>query len=156
QRVLAQRTEIRQARLRLDAAEQDRRIQESQRIPDITANLTSIRTLNYNAFVPPVLNNIGITMTWEPFDWDRKKSQLAEKDLAIEQARNSLTNIQNQMLIDINDKYRKLRESRGQLRVAQLARDTSMENFRVIQEKFKVQASLVKDVLEGQTGLEQA
>jgi outer membrane protein TolC len=156
QRVLAQRSEIRQARLRLDAAEQDRRIQESQRIPDITANLTSIRTLNYNAFVPQVLNNIGFTMTWEPFDWGRKKSQLAEKDLAIEQARNSLADVQNQVLIDINDKYRKLRESRGQLRVAQLGRDTSMENFRVVQEKFKVQASLVKDVLEGQAGLEQA
>ena len=156
QRVLDQRTEIRQARLRLEAAEQDRRIQESQRIPDITANLTSVRTLNYNTFVPQFLNNVGITISWEPFDWGRKKNQLKEKESTIEQARNSLADAQSQVLVDLNDKFRKLRESRGQLRVAQLARETSSENFRVIQEKFRVQASLVKDVLESEAGLEQA
>ena len=156
ERALVQRTEIHQARLRLDATEQDRRIQESQRIPDVTANLTSVRTLNYNNFVPQVLNSVGITVTWEPFDWGRKKSQLAEKELAIEQARNTLADVQSQVIIDINDKFRKLRESRGQLRVAQLAREASAENFRVIQEKFSVQASLVKDVLEGQASFEQA
>jgi outer membrane protein TolC len=156
ERALEQRTEIRQARLRLEAAEQDRRIQESQRIPDVTANLTSIRTLNYNTFVPQVLNSVGITVTWEPFDWGRKKSQLAEKDLAIEQAHNSLADAQSQVVIDVNDKFRKLRETRGQLRVAQLSRQASEENFRVIQEKFSVQASLVKDVLAGQASLEQA
>ena len=155
-RVLDQRTEIRQARLRLEAAEQDRRIQESQRIPDITANLTSVRTLNYNTFVPQFLNNVGITISWEPFDWGRKKNQLKEKESTIEQARNSLADAQSQVLVDLNDKFRKLRESRGQLRVAQLARETSSENFRVIQEKFRVQASLVKDVLESEAGLEQA
>src|SRR5262249_29891392 len=47
QRVLEQRGEVRQARLRLVAAEQDRRIQESQNIPDVSANFTSIRTMNY-------------------------------------------------------------------------------------------------------------
>jgi len=156
QRVLEQRTEIRQARLRLEEAEQDRRIQESQRIPDITANLTSVRTLNYNTFVPQFLNNVGITISWEPFDWGRKKNQLKEKEAAIEQARNSLTDVQSQVLVDLNDKFRKLRESRGQLRVAQLERETSAENFRVIQEKFKVQASLVRDVLANQADLEQA
>ena len=155
-RVLDQRTEIRQARLRLEAAEQDRRIQESQRIPDITASLTSVRTLNYNTFVPQFLNNVGITISWEPFDWGRKKNQLKEKESTIEQARNSLADAQSQVLVDLNDKFRKLRESRGQLRVAQLARETSSENFRVIQEKFRVQASLVKDVLESEAGLEQA
>jgi len=156
QRVLDQRTEIRQARLRLEAAEQERRIQESQRIPDITANLTSIRTLNFNTFVPQFVNNVGITISWEPFDWGRKKNQLKEKEWTIEQARTSLADAQSQVLLDLNDKFRKLRETRGQLRVAQLARETSAENFRVIQEKFKVQASLVKDVLEGEAGLEQA
>jgi outer membrane protein TolC len=156
QRVLDQRSEIRQARLRLAAAEQDRRIQESQRIPDVSATFTSVRTMNYNTFVPQFLNNVGITVTWEPFDWGRKKSQLAEKEQTIEQARNSLSDVQSQVLVDVNDKYRKLRESRGQLRVAQLAREASTENFRVIQQKFKVQASLVRDVLEGQTSLEQA
>src|SRR5262249_41499425 len=108
------------------------------------------------SFVPRFLNNIGITITWEPFDWGRKKSQLAEKEKAIEQARNSLADAQSQVIVDVNDKFRKLRESRGQLRVAQLARQASAENFRVIQEKFRVQASLVKDVLEGQASLEQA
>jgi outer membrane protein TolC len=91
QRVLDQRTEIRQARLRLEAAEQERRIQESQRIPDITANLTSIRTLNFNTFVPQFVNNVGITISWEPFDWGRKKNQLKEKEWTIEEARNRLT-----------------------------------------------------------------
>jgi outer membrane protein TolC len=112
--------------------------------------------MNYNTFVPQFLNNVGITVTWEPFDWGRKKSQLAEKEQTIEQARNSLSDVQSQVLVDVNDKYRKLRESRGQLRVAQLAREASTENFRVIQQKFKVQSSLVRDVLEGQTSLEQA
>ena len=60
------------------------------------------------------------------------------------------------MLMDVNDKYRKLRQSRTQLHVARLSQETAMESLRVVKNKYCVQAVLLKDVLQGQVNLEQS
>ena len=59
-------------------------------------------------------------------------------------------------LIDVNDKYRGLRQSRTQLRVARLAQETAIESLRVTKNKYAVQNVLLKDVLQGQVSLEQS
>jgi outer membrane protein TolC len=70
--------------------------------------------------------------------------------------RNSAADAESQILIDVNDKFRKLRQSRAQLNVDRLAQETTVENLRVVREKFQQQASLAKDVLQAQASVEQA
>jgi outer membrane protein TolC len=155
-RAIEQRSELRQARIKLQQAQQDRRAKKAEYIPDINATVNAIDVAGFNMFIPLHFASVGLSVTWEPFDWGRKKHELAIKDSAIEQVRNSAADAESQILIDVNDKFRKLRQSRAQLNVDRLAQETTVENLRVVREKFQQQASLAKDVLQAQASVEQA
>jgi outer membrane protein TolC len=153
---LRQRPDLREARLKVHQAEADRRIKKSEFIPEISASFQHIATANFNSFIPKSYMNIGITVSWEVFDWGRKKHELREKDLATAQARNSVREAESVVLIDVNEKFNKLRQARQMLAVTQIGREAAIENVRVLTNRYKVQMSLLKDVLQAQTQLEQA
>jgi outer membrane protein len=155
-RALAQRSELREAKLKLEQAEQDRRVKKAEYIPDMAATFTSIDVIGFNTFVPLHFTSAGLSVSWEPFDWGRKRHELVEKDAMIGQARNTAADAESRVLVDVNDKFRKLRQTGAQLRVARLEQQTAMENLRVTQDKFKQQSSLRRDVLAAQVSLEQA
>lgn len=155
-RALAQRPELREARLKVKYAESDRRIKKAEFIPDVSASFQHIATANFNSFIPRSYMNIGVTVSWEVFDWGRKKHELAEKDLATAQARNSVRDAESGVLIDVNEKFNKLRQARQLLAVTQIDRDAAVENVRVLTHRYKVRMSLLKDVLQAQTQLEQS
>ncbi len=155
-RALDQRPELREARLKVKQAETDRRIKKSEFIPEISATFQHIATANFNSFIPRSYMNLGITVSWEVFDWGRKKRELAEKDMATEQARNAVREAESRVLIDVNEKFNKLRQARQFLAVTQMSRDAAVENVRVLTNRYKVQMSLLSDVLQAQSKLEQS
>ena len=53
-------------------------------------------------------------------------------------------------------KARKASEARQFLRVTQLARDTAAERLRVTTERYRVESTLLRDVLEAQTAMARA
>jgi outer membrane protein TolC len=95
-------------------------------------------------------------MKWEVFDWGRKKNQLAEKDSAVEQAKNGQREAESLVLIEVGDKFRKLQQTRQALVVAQLGQETARENMRVSVNKYKLQAALLSDVLQTQATMADA
>ena len=155
-RALAQRPELRQAQLRQKQAEQDLRAKKAEYIPDIAAEFNSTTLMNYGNFLPLQNTSVGVSMSWEIFDWGRKRHEIAEKQRTILQAGNTEKDTISSVLVDVNDKFRQLRYSRGQLRVARLAQETAVESLRVAKNKYAVQAVLLKDVLQGQVSLEQS
>src|SRR5258705_6406206 len=90
-RALEQRPELREARLRIEQAKLDKRIKKSEYIPNVSVGFTSLSLRNFDEVVPRNIASVGVVMSWEPFDWGRKKGQLAEKSKTIEQAENPLT-----------------------------------------------------------------
>jgi len=155
-RALEQRPELREARLKVRQAEGDRRTKKAEYIPDISASFQHIATANFNSFIPKSYMNIGVTLSWEIFDWGRKKHEIAEKELATEQARNTVRETESKVVIDVNEKFNKLRQARQFLAVTQLSRDAAVENVRVLANRYKAQMTLLKDVLQAQSQLEQA
>jgi outer membrane protein TolC len=155
-RALENRPEVRQARLRRLQAEQDLRAKKAEYIPDLAAEFNTMSFLNFGQFFPSRSNSIGFSVTWEPFDWGRKKHEAIEKQHIVEQARQSGQDAVSSVLLEVNDKHRQLRQSRIQLRVARLSQETSVEGLRVVKNKYAVEAALFKDVLQGQLGLEQS
>ena len=132
------------------------RAKKAEYIPDISAEFNGFTLLNYGTFLPKQTTSVGLNLTWEPFDWGRKKHEIATKQRTIDEARNAQLDALNAVLMDMNDKYRQLRQSQALLRVARLAQDTSFENLRVAKNRYAVKAALLKDVLQGQVGLEQS
>ena len=155
-RALAQRPEIREAELKVRQAEVDRRIKKSEYIPDVSAGFLYMTFRNFDEIIPKNLASSGLTMKWEVFDWGRKRDQLAEKDKAIEQAKDGSREVKNRVLIDVSDKFRKLQQTRQAFVVAQLAEETARENLRVNTNKYKFTAALMSDVLESQSTLAEA
>jgi outer membrane protein TolC len=153
---LQNRPEIRQADLRRVQAERDLRAKKAEYIPDIAAEFNDVTFLNWGRFMPTQSMSVGVSLTWEPFDWGRKKHEVAEKQHTIDQAHIARQDTEGQILADVNDKFRQLRYCRAELRVARLTQETAVENLRVARNKYLVQAVLVKDVLQAQVSLEQS
>lgn len=153
---LEHRPELQQARLSVEQATLARRIKKSEYIPDVSAAFAYVTPRNFPSTVPREFANVGVRISWEFFDWGRKKHQLAGLDNSIEQARNGLKETEDQVLVDVGDKLRKLQLSGQALRVAKLAEDAAKENLRVSTGQYKYQAVMLSDVLKSQASLAEA
>lgn len=155
-RALRDRPELRQARLKQKQAAQDLQAKKAESIPDLSAEFNNLTFLNYGRFFPTQSTSLGVSLSWEPFDWGRKKHEAAEKQHTVDQARLSEQETAAAIIADINDKFRQLRYQRAELQVARLAHETALENLRVVKNRYQVQAALVKDVLQSQAGVQQS
>jgi outer membrane protein TolC len=150
---LSERPEIREAKLRVKQAEVDKRVKKSEYIPDISASLMYVSPRNFDSFVPKNFAAAGVTVNWEVFDWGRKKHELAERQKTIDQANNDLRDAESNVMIEVGAKMRELEQTGKALRVAKLKQDTARENMRVSMNKYKLQATLISDVLQTQANL---
>jgi outer membrane protein len=156
ERALDQRPEIREAKLRVQQAELDKRVKKSEYIPDVSAAITYASPRNFDNYVPKNFASAGVAVNWEVFDWGRKKRQLEEKQKTIDQANNSLRDAENSVMIEVGAKMRDLQQAAQTLRVAQLKQETARENMRVSINKYKLVATLLSDVLQTQATLADA
>jgi len=155
-RALEQRPEIREARLRLQQANLDKRVKKSERIPDVSLAFNTVTTVNYSNFVPRSATGIGIQVEWEVFDWGRKKHETAEKNRIIAQADNTVLETESKVLLEVNSRFRTLQESCQLIRIAQLAQTAARANVQIAANKYRLEAVLLKDVLTAQTSLANA
>ncbi|HKV33037.1 MAG TPA: TolC family protein [Pyrinomonadaceae bacterium] len=155
-RALDQRPEIREARLRLQQATLERRAKKSEFIPDVSLTYNYAATFNYSNFVPHSVSGVGIQVEWEVFDWGRKKNEVKEKNRTVAQADNTVLETESRVLMEVNAKYRTLQESCQLIRIAKLAQTTARANVQVAAYKYRLDAVLLKDVLQAQTSLANA
>src|SRR5689334_4807275 len=155
QRALAQRPEIREARLKMQQADLDLRAKKSEFIPDVSVTYNYVSTFNQSDFMPRSVSGVGVQIEWEFFDWGRKKHEVAEKTRTVSQANNSLLDIQN-LVVEVNSRFRDLREACELIRIARLAQTQARANVQLVAYKYKLDAVLLKDVLQAQTGLADA
>jgi outer membrane protein TolC len=147
QRALEQRPEIREARLREKQARLDERAQRAQSIPGVSLSFNYLSPFNVN-FVPKNIVSAGFMVDWDVWDWGRKKKELAEKVLTVRQAELGEREAEQQILVEVGARFRKLAESRALLEVNQLARQTEQEKLRVVMNQYRQSAALLKDTLQ--------
>jgi outer membrane protein len=155
QDALANRTEIRQAQFKIEQATFARRIQKAQYIPDV-----GIRYLFFSPFsaegLPTNINSLGIQLKWDLFDWGNKRHLMDEKQRNIEQSRLNLAETSSQVVIDLDNRFRKLREARASLRVSQLAEQAEKEKLQVVLDQYKQKATLLSNLQTEQSNMAQA
>src|SRR5215468_10055768 len=100
---IERRPELQQAKIAIEQAILDRRIKKSEYIPDVSGGFVYLTPRNSDAPIPKNFANVGVAVNWEIFDWGRMKHQLAEKGLAVEQAKNGLKETEDQVLIEVGD-----------------------------------------------------
>src|SRR5258705_7602709 len=155
-RALEQRPELSEARLKIEQAKLAKPLKKPEYIPDVSVGFTSLMLRNFEAVVPRNIASVGVVMSWEVFDWGRKKRQLAEKSKTIEQAENASREIEDQILIDVSDKFRKLQQTRLALRVAKLGCEATRERLPVMTANYQFLSALLSDVLQSQASVSDA
>jgi outer membrane protein TolC len=149
QRATESRPEIRQADLKEQQAEYDRRLAKAEYLPDLSL---SVRYAGFNNFqvIPANVTTAGVFLSWEPFDWGRRRNNVAEKAKSVAQARNGANETKAQIAVEIGTKYRKWQEAALLLNAVRTAHDATLEQFRVTTNRFKEQAALMRDLLQAQ------
>ena len=146
---LAERPEIREARLRIVEAEQDRALKRAEYIPEVNLKAQYFSPFGV-ATLPKNIGAVGVQLDWDVFDWGRKKQELAVKDIVIQQAKNALETTQSQVLIEVESRYRKVEETRRMLQVVETAQAAARERVRIANDRYQGEAALLKDLLEAQ------
>lgn len=152
---LTQRPEIKEAEIDTRRAEYDRRLAKAQYIPDIGAAFRYVTPFN-TAILPQNIAVAGFEMRWEPFEWGRRKDDVKQKEVVVDQTKLQLDETRSQVLLDVDNTFRKLAESRSLLAVAEAARAAANEKLREVSDKFKTSAVLLRDVLEQQAAVANA
>jgi outer membrane protein len=150
QSALEQRPEIAQAQINVKRADYDRKLAQAQYIPDVGAALHYLTPIN-TSILPTNILSAGVELSWDPWDWGKRRDDVKQKQITIEQAQFQLKDTQSKVLLDVNSKFRKLNESRVLLQVAQAARDAANEKLKEVSDKFKQEAVLLRDVLQQQS-----
>lgn len=149
QRAQMARPEVRQAELKQKQAEYDRRLAKAEYIPDLSLSVRYMG-LNNVEVLPGNVGVAGFYLSWEPFDWGRRRNLVSEKAKTVEQARNGTEEARSQIAVEVGAKYRKWRDAVLLLKAARTQHDANTERFRVVSAKYQEQAALIKDLLEAQ------
>ncbi len=146
---LSQRPEVKEARLKVRRAEYNMRIKKSEYIPDVSLSVNYVSVYNVEV-LPRDIATAGLLFTWDIFDWGRKKRELAERSMTIEQASNGVRETESVVLMDVNSKYRKLQEAKAECDASQLGLEAAREKLRTTKNQYMEKTLLLKDVLEAE------
>lgn len=151
-RALAERPEIREARLRIQAAQTDHDMKKVERIPEVNLNVTFTSPYRIN-FLPENIGTVGFSLKWDVFDWGRKKKELANKAIVIEQASIALKSVESQIAGEVGVQYRKVEDSQRLLEVVKVAQNAARERVRIASERHAQDAALLRDMMDAQASL---
>lgn len=149
ERASKNRPEVRQAYLKEKQAEYDRRLAKAEYIPDLSLSVR-YQGLNDVSVLPANVATAGFYLSWEPFDWGRRRNNVAEKAKVEEQARNGTQETETQIAVEVGSKYRKWQEAALLLKAVRIGKEAAGEQFRITTNKYREQAALIKDVLQAQ------
>jgi outer membrane protein TolC len=149
---LAQRPEIRIASIKKNQANLETRIEKTRYLPDISVQVNYLTTAGIS-FLPQNVGAVGALLTWQPWDWGQKRHNIAQKVIAEHEAVLTEEDARDQVLLDVDSQFRKLREARVQLAVAESARDSEQERLRSQTDAYAQQAILLSALLQQQASL---
>jgi len=155
QTALAQRPEVKEAEIDTQRADYDRRLAKAKYIPDVGAAIHYLSPIN-TQFLPQNILSAGVEMRWDPFDWGGRRDEVKQKDVSVKQSQYQLQETQSQVLVDVDNNFRKLEESRSLLEVSAAAREAAREKLRETSDQFKHSAVLMRDLLEQEASVANA
>jgi outer membrane protein TolC len=149
---LAQRPEIRIASIKKNQARLETKIEKTWYLPDISLQVNYLTTAGIS-FLPQNVGAVGALLTWQPWDWGQKRHNIAQKVIAEHEAVLTEEDARDQVLLDVDSQFRKLREARVQLAVAESARGSEQERLRNQTNAYAQQAILLSALLQQQASL---
>jgi len=133
---LAQNPEVQAAKETVTKARSGLRAAFDEYIPDIGA----FARHTYQSGVPFVAHSFGtfgFQMTWNIFDWGKRKGVVGQRDALLTQAQENLRRITDRVSVDVDKAYRKLERTELMISVAEEALALQRESERLQNNEFK-------------------
>ena len=152
---LEHRPELREAHLQTKIAEMDVRRERAKYIPDLSLQVSYLGFQNFN-FLPQNAGSAGFLFQWQPFDWGYKKHRIAELKATTEQKATAEQDVEQRVLLDVEDKFRKLEEARMLLDAQTEQRGAEQARLREVTNRYNQKAALLSDLMQQQAAVSQA
>lgn len=152
---LEQNPTVKEAEIKIQQADNVRRLAKAEYVPDIGATFHYLSPFGVN-FVPTNIASVGIEISWEPWDWGRKRDVVNEKTVAVEQSKLNLEQTKSNVLVNLDKQFRALQEARAAVDVASAQQEASRQKLREVTQQYEQKTSLLRDVLQQQSAVEKA
>src|SRR6266478_5253403 len=152
---LEHRPEMKRAANRMSQTQVETKIEKTRYIPDVSIQASYLSPVNIN-FLPQNIGSVGALLTWQPWDWGEKRHKIQQAAIAERQAGISAEDTREQILLDVDSNFRRLREARAHLAVTEAVRDAETEKMRNQKEAYSQQSILLSDLLKQQSSLADA
>jgi outer membrane protein TolC len=154
-KALEQNSSIKEAEITIKQTENMVRQTKAKYLPDLNLSVHYLSPFGVN-FVPTNIAGAGVEFSWETWDWNRRKHEVNEKNLQVDEAKVNLDETKAQVLLNVDKQYREVHEAQAAVAAAQVFRDAAREKLREVTEQYGQQAKLLRDVLQQQASVEKA
>jgi len=131
------------------------RTERADYIPDISAQATYLGFQNVQ-FLPRNVATVGFSLQWRnPWDWGQRRAQIASLKDVTKQQQLSAEDARQQVLLDVDQRFRALQEARLSVDAAGLAQEASAERLRNLTNQYREQTTLLQDLLRQNSDFQQ-
>jgi outer membrane protein TolC len=155
-RALENRPELNKAKLLAQQADYDARAKKAEYIPDVSAGFTYFTAANFANALPSNIATAGLQLTWEPWDWGRKRQEYAAKRVKEQQAKVAITETERLVLLEVRNAWRQLEAAQRQLTLSNAVELAARQKLKEVQEQVKREAVLSRDLFQAQSELASA
>jgi outer membrane protein TolC len=150
-RALVARPELRAAAERIASAVDSRRGTKETYIPDVRANATWIHMSGTQPFQPEDAYYLGITASWNVWDWGATHQKVLAAEHEQNQATLESAALVDHVRLDVRTRWLDAKAAFDNLASAQAQVQASEEAMRLQRVRFDAGAATVTDVLDAQT-----
>src|SRR5271166_1376834 len=156
ERALKNRPDLKKAELQVQQAHYDARAKKAEYIPDVSLAFNYDTTANFANALPSNITFAGMQLTWEPWDWGRRREEYAAKQVKEEQAKVAVSAAERSILIEVRSAWRQLENIRRALQLSDASERTARQKLKEVQEQFKREAVLSSNLFSAQADLASA
>ena len=158
---LENRPEIRSFLLRVEQAQSDVKLSKSEYYPNVSlvgnySRYGDTASLSGSAYKPEENWYVMAVANWNFWEWGKTKHRVDAGVSRENQATDGLTNLRDQITLEVKNAYLLLQESEKQVQVMKKAIEQAEENFRINTERYREQIGTTTDVIDAQTLLTRA
>jgi outer membrane protein len=158
---LENRPEIRSYLLRVEQAQSDVKLSKSEYYPNVSlignySRYGDTASLSGSAYKPEENWYVIAVANWNFWEWGKTKHRVDAGISRENQATDGLTNLRDQITLEVKNAYLLLQETEKQVQVMKKAIEQAEENFRINTERYREQIGTTTDVIDAQTLLTRA
>jgi outer membrane protein len=153
---LQNRPDLKKAKLQVQQADYDARSKKAEYIPDVSLAFNYATTANFTPALAANITFVGLQLTWEPWDWGRKRKEYAAKRVKQEQATVAVSAAERGVLLEVRNAWRQLQNTRRQIALTDATERAARQKLKEVQEQFKREAVLSRVLFQTQSELASA